>query len=268
MCIFSPGDPGWLDWLTRRGRGSTTVAETRIFARLEGNTQWLAYQMSVETPRDVAMILPVPVPPGSAEDALSFIDLAEYEAFFDHLAGLFPVPLSLGLEERSLSASLSRAPKLVVHSVGSFEASFVPTRADFSRLDRRFRLPDAVWSAIPRYADWGFAVFKLKKGTIKRIHPMAFRFPTREPTRIFFPTVHVHDGELHPTATFDHELYLQPPIPVPGDRGSLSAGPASDGIDAARARGLVDVDARVSRRIIQGTHDNNDIWVDLGSRAA
>ncbi len=58
--------------------------------------------------------------------------------------------------------------------MGSFEASFVPTRRDFSRLDQRFRLPDDVWQALLGYDDWGFAVFKL--GPMSRltgVHPMA-----------------------------------------------------------------------------------------------
>ena len=101
-------------------------------------------------------------------------------------------------------------PQLVVHEVGSFEASFVPTRRDFSRLDQRFRLPDDVWQALLGYDDWGFAVFKL--GPMSRltgVHPMAFEFPQRDPDRLFFPAVHVHNGRVEPWATFDHRLYCQ-----------------------------------------------------------
>jgi len=53
---------------------------------------------------------------------------------------------------------------LKVEQVGSFEASFVPTLADFQRLDPRFRLPDTVWQQLGRYAKYGFAIFQLKKG--------------------------------------------------------------------------------------------------------
>jgi len=38
----------------------------------------------------------------------------------------------------------------------------------------------------------------------------AFTFPHAKGAKLFFPTVHVHDGEVHKTAEFDHELYLQP----------------------------------------------------------
>jgi hypothetical protein len=37
-----------------------------------------------------------------------------------------------------------------VREVGSFEASYVPKIADFSRLDERFRLPVAVWKKLPQ----------------------------------------------------------------------------------------------------------------------
>ena len=92
--------------------------------------------------------------------------------------------------------------------VGSFVASFVPTVKDFSRLDEQFRLPDGTWDKLPAYKDYGFAVFKLKKGE-QKVHPMAFEFPRADKTRLFFPTVHIHDGKVHDQAGFDHVLYCQ-----------------------------------------------------------
>lgn len=176
------------------------------------------------------MILPIPVPPGSPDDAVRFVDLSRCPSFFDELAALFPRVLP-----QSLGAPLARSAgpfqnKLVVHDVGDFEASFVPTPRDFDRLDARFRLPGEVWEALPRYGDWGFCVFKLRRpggvgrsglfglfkskppkssGGGRKVHPMAFEFPRRDPSQLFFPTVHVHDGQVHPTAHFDHELYCQ-----------------------------------------------------------
>lgn len=182
----------------------------------------------------------------------------------DGQGGLFPTYPPQGVV---MSAPVSQAlsAPLVVHSVGSFEASYVPTRADFSRLDRRFHLPEEVWDGLPRYADWGFAVFKLKKGKAKRIHPMAFRFPTRDPRRIFFPTIHVHDGELKATASFDHALYFQPPIL--GSSDVLSGYAARELIDPTGARGFVDLGAHVGRRTLLGARLNEDTWVDLVGEA-
>lgn len=202
------------------------VSSTRIFARpLEDRRQLLVYGMTLEVAEDVAMILPIPVPAASREDAVRFVDMSACPAFFDHLSAIFP-------DERVLAQGfgppLRSAPQpaaLVVHDVGDFEASFVPSPQDFDRLDARFRLPGDVWESLPEYGDWGFCVFKLRKPPAKgsglfnlfkaakamprKVHPMAFEFPRRDASTLFFPTVHVHDGVVHPTAEFDHELFCQ-----------------------------------------------------------
>ena len=39
---------------------------------------------------------------------------------------------------------------------------------------------------------------------------MAMEFQTqRDSNEIFFPTIHIHDGEVHELEEFDHALYLQ-----------------------------------------------------------
>ena len=202
------------------------VWSTRIFARpLEAGRQLLVYGMSLEVASDVAMILPIPVPPGSRDDAVRFVDMSSRPTFFDDLSALFPALMPQGGHLSLDRFAPQPASMLVVHDVGDFEASFVPSLRDFSRLDARFRLPGAVWEALPTYADWGFCVFKLKapagsrsgllglfkapKASSRKVHPMAFEFPRRDASQLFFPTVHVHDGLVHPTAQFDHELYCQ-----------------------------------------------------------
>jgi hypothetical protein len=203
------------------------VWSTRIFARpLEGGRQLLVYGMSLELADDVAMILPIPVPAGVGDDAVKFVDMSARPTFFDDLSALFPRPVPQGYGDPSLDRFAPQAATLVVHDVGDFEASFVPKPRDFDRLDSRFRLPGEVWEALPSYADWGFCVFKLKRGrgargsglfslfkapkpSARTVHPMAFEFPRRDPSALFFPTVHVHDGAVHPTAQFDHELFCQ-----------------------------------------------------------
>src|SRR5262249_2049326 len=137
---------------------SVRVSDTSIFARMEpGGTQLLAYSMRLSVVGDVAMILPVPVVAGSGEGGLSFIDLESRPGFFSELEHLFVPPQAP--EEALLALPRSAPqPKLVVHEVGSFEASFVPTRRDFDRLDERFRLPDGVWDGLGDYHDFGFAV--------------------------------------------------------------------------------------------------------------
>lgn len=245
MCIFS-GE-----------RTDLRVAGTRIYGRLDGDRQCLIYAMQLASREDVAMILPVPVVAGAPDDAMQFVDLSEHATLFDDLAMLFaPPPSAFGPPQRG-PAPLDLSARLVVHEVGAFVASFVPRLADFSRLDPRFRLPDAVWAALPQYADWGFAVFQLAKGDAK-LHPMAFHFPTRAPSRVFFPTVHVHDGSVRDLAAFDHELYWQgAPEGHPTDGVSLVPVSASM---AERSKGLL-VAASARRRVMRGHHENADVWI-------
>jgi hypothetical protein len=206
MCCFSPIPIGPLGRLFGR-KPQLHVSVTQLFARLADGVQWLAYSMLLATPSDVAMVLPLPVA-RDAEDALELIDLSACPEFFEQLGELFPEhETDMESREIGLAGSL-QLQTLVVHDVGSFEASYVPRLRDMDRLDKRFRVPEEIWQSRKDYADFGFAVFKLKKGK-KRIHPMAMRFGTAEPSTLFFPTLHVHDGQLHPKAMFDHTLYYE-----------------------------------------------------------
>ena len=183
-----------------------SVNNTQIFARLSGNgTQFLAYQMSYESNDQNAMILPIPVKQPAKDNYLSFIDLEEYDNFFDELAEGFPYihRASIGCS----AASLASKSALKVFEVGNYIASFVPSLADFDRLDTKFKLPNEIWERIPAYENFGFAVFQLAAGSLKP-HPMAFEFQT-ENDELFFPTIHIHDGEIHKLEKFDHALYMQ-----------------------------------------------------------
>lgn len=254
------------------------VAGTKIFARsLEDGRQALVYQMAFIAEEELAMILPLPVPPGSPDDAVRFIDLAQYDTFFTDLERAFPAELMVSRGYGAPLSMIQSKPKLIVHDVGEYEASFVPSIADFDRLDDRFKLAPETWAQLPRYADWGFAVFKLrpvetqKKGFFARlfgrkgrpgprsVHPMAFEFPRREPDIVFFPTVHIHDGEVHETATFDHQLYCQPGAALEESiRWEPSDGPLEKWMKVSRAEGLIDPSARVFRRTLNSIHRNED----------
>lgn len=232
--------------------------------------------MRVSTDSDTAMVLPLPVPPGTPEDAVEFVNLEEYAELFEDLEALFPALDTLDAGPISRGLAPSAAPPLQVVSVGAFEASFVPSRADFGRLDARFRLPEDVWSHLPAYDDWGFAVFKLKSGERQKIHPMAFRFPTRDSERVFFPTVHVHDGTVTRFAAFDHSLYCQGlnpqkntvavEVPGPDEIQTLelnwneAALEPQETVDIERAAGLVTADAPVFKLTLMGTYVNEDTY--------
>lgn len=253
------------------------VSDTKIFASLgRDGRQRLVYAMDLAATRDVAMILPLPVADAAAKDALRFLDLSAYPDFFDDLGELFHV-LALGAggdgETDFVAASLP------VERVGDFEASWVPSHDDWDRLDPRFRLDAALWEQLGDYDDSGFAVFQLAADVTRRgprrIHPMAFEFASRRRGDLFFPTVHVHDGRVHPTAEFDHDLYCQVaaghPLLASSDDGLIAVeqdgwihswGPAGERVDPTRAAGLVEPDAPVLRRRMQGTFPNRDVVVE------
>jgi hypothetical protein len=245
MCCFS--------------RPVQSVKATSIFARSAANgRQCLVYSMTMQAKEDLAMILPLPVQVGAGEKAVSFIDLSGYPGFFADLAKGFPQPLATAdSAPRGLGAQPPR--KLEVLKVGSFEASFVPTVNDFSRLDERFRLPAGTWDKLPAYRNHGFAVFKLKAGETK-VHPMAFSFPRAKPEELFFPTVHIHDGKVHERAEFDHVLNCQR---GPEDLFTLldweeSFRPAAAFMQLAKAKDVIVGDGHCYKLTLSGDRPNQD----------
>jgi len=247
-----------------------SVGDTRIFARFSGKgTQFLAYQMTYESERENAMILPIPVKqPANEEDSLRFINLEEYDHFFDSLNKGFPV-----LPRRSIGCGTSFTESktaIKVQDIGNYVASFVPSLAEFDRLDERFVLPQKVWDLIPQYKDFGFAVFQLKEGSLKP-HPMAFEFATRDETELFFPTVHIHDGEVHKNERYDHVLYMQHAgfdsragNYINADVRDRSTGVirskenASNFCDIEKTQGVVQGDLLVHRALVFGQLENVD----------
>ncbi len=248
------------------------VSSTSIFAReLARARQLLVYSMNLDADEELAMILPLPVPPGVDERAVEFIDLEGYARFFRDLAAAFPPPaVALSRGRGMLAAAPESRPRLTVHRVGRFEASFAPTRADLDRLDPRFQLAPDAWDSLPQYRDYGFAVFKLRPraGLLGRllgrrrqtVHPMAFSFPRRDPATLFFPTVHVHDGTAPARADFDHTLYCQPGPAIARTFGwERSLGPLQDYVDPGRARAVIDPASRCYRRSLYGSRPNRDM---------
>lgn len=236
-----------------------SVADTNIFARAGmGPQQFLVYSMTMRAKQEVAMILPLPVPKGAGEKAVRFINLEGYANLFADMRTGFPPPRGLSLGGSKGATKAKSAHKLEVVKVGSFIASFVPKVADFDRLDEAFRLPRETWDKLPSYADFGFAVFKLEAGN-KKIHPMAFRFPRRDPKKLFFPTVHIHDGKVHATAQFDHVLYAQGPADLM--RWEESSSLADSFMKIGKTKGIVIPNEHVHRLSLIGLRKNEDILV-------
>lgn len=243
------------------------VSLTKIFARwhsLENGLlrQSVVYQMHYRTKNDLAMVLPLPVAPGSGEKAVAFLNLEKHADLFEKLPLCFPEP-RYARDSKSVPLPDAAPPvaKLEVVQVGSYEASFVPSVKDFARLDERFRMPAGTWEQLPRYAEWGFAVFKLK-ATATTVHPMAFTFPHAKETRgLFFPTVHIHDGKVHQKADFDHTLYAQPSeLRATGLMDWEESPGLAGGVLAKDYAGLVDLKSHVHRRKMNGMLTNDDVW--------
>ena len=247
------------------------VGSTSIFARIQDGHQVLIYSMELIADQETAMVLPVPLHQGAFE----FVNLEGYPDFFEHLSLACRPHVLLATESRGLGLFRERLP---IEKVGSFEASYVPSARDFDRLDERFRLPAPLSAALMRYRGCGFAVFQLAAGK-QKIHPVAMRFPTNQPNRLFFPTLHLHGRFLWPLAHYDHSLYCQIPKAPAGWRpggveksevtgnqqGSIrlwmEPTPAQNYLDIARTQGLVDEEAMCYHRFVKGYRPNRDYFV-------
>jgi len=239
------------------------VADTNIFARgSKGGRQFLVYSMKFSAAADVAMILPIPTPKNSADDAVKFINLEKYAELFDDLKNGFPVPKLKDDSRGPKPGGIPLSAPLPVVQVGSFVASFVPSIKDFDRLDKQFRLPDGVWGKLPQYKEFGFAVFKFKKpekkGSEQKVHPMAFDFPRADKDLLFFPTVHIHDGSVPAKAKFDHALFCQGEAPAGWEE---SPGHAVSFVKVKETQGIVEPSAHVYRKVMKGMFENKDVGV-------
>jgi hypothetical protein len=251
MCVFT--------------RAVENVRATKIFARSVGrDRQFVVYSMTIDFHEELAMVLALPVAKGTGEKEVLFLDLKGYPTFFHDLRNGFP-PLKSELvvvaDDETLGYTTKR--KLEVIPVGNFEASFVPTADDFGRLDERFRLPKKVWAKLPKYKNFGFAVFKLKPGAAS-IHPMAFSFPRANREALFFPTLHIHDGVAHPEAEYDHVLFCQQ---NPAETFKLtlwdeSSRVANGFVKTDKTHGIVEANWHCYRFALQGKMPNGDVFLD------
>ncbi len=260
MCIFSqPVD---------------SVDNTKIFARkTKANSQFLVYQMNYSSSDSNAMILPIPKGRlATEENGFQFIDLSQYEDFFDDLALGFPRVRRAGFG--CSAGPVDSKSSLEVHEIGDFIASFVPELSQFERLDKRFTLPKSTWAKVSIYKDYGFVVFQLVEGT-KKPHPMAFKFASKM-EEIYFPTLHIHDGEVHEEESFDHTLFLQHAgmdSKVGRYRGDCDADTktnlvrskwnAGEFCEIDETQGIVQADLLIHKKILRGTLDNRDFLVEV-----
>ena len=241
-----------------------SVSNTKIFARPgKGHQQFLVYRMSMEANNSVAMVLPLPVKPGSGEDAVKFIDLKEYPSFFEDVESGFPQE-AVVTDSHNRSAGPPQpqsAAILEVVQVGDFEASFVPTVRDFSRLDKRFRLPDSASTEGSARLQAGFRVLRFSNLNPEKqdVHPMAFWFPRRDAS-LFYPTVHIHEGKVQARAAFDHILYGQPATDTDFifHGWAESTSHAQNFVKIEKTKGVVGPHLHCYKKALTGTLKNQD----------
>ena len=253
-----------------------SVSSTNIFGRLDGEgNQFTAYQMEYASSERNAMILPIPTSSGVNEESVTFIDLSDYDSFFEDMDKAFPALIPPPKFSRGAAID-SNVANLAVHKVGNFVASMVPNLTDFSRLDSRFTIAPETWAKIPSYSDYSFVVFQLEELAGKP-HPIAFKFPTRHTKQIFFPTVHIHDGEVHAREEFDHVLYCQDGLfddisdsysnrPDRSTGWTRSQSEAKRNVDIAKSQGLVAPNLLLHRKKMRGMLENTDVLVPVDAK--
>jgi hypothetical protein len=242
MCIFS--------------KPVIDVSKTKIFARKSSRYQYLAYQMDFQLHDQTAIILPIPSVKNTPEDGVEFINFKQHADFFQQLNELFQEHIE---GKGSLGINLTYSMPLKVHNVGDFEASFIPTLNDFDRVDERFKLKPEIWQQLPQYKDYGFVVFKLSPHATT-VHPMVFKFPT-DMADLYFPTLHIHDGEIHKLEHFDHTLYCQKDenVLVPASWQGRKLNNHFYFRHGQTCEGVLNLDNTVYMRKVTGTQRNEDI---------
>ena len=149
-------------------------------------------------------------------------------------------------------------PQPVPPAVQGVEWRGVIGRSPITR--RCARIGDKVWKKLPQYADWGFAVFKLRKEATT-VHPMAFSFPNAQPRQgLFFPTVHIYDGKVHAEEEFSHTLYCQTPSASHGPKGWKESEKLPAALGKWNDAGLLDRTGHVYRTSITGLQPNCDTY--------
>jgi len=187
------------------------VHNTSLFACLNNarNRQLLIYSNSVENSNKYnAMVLPVPNP-----HTITLHDMTSASKFFPDLEKCFKPPASYA---RSLGAKHFDAnSKLVVHDVGSYLISIVPSINDFSRLRTEtfdFNLSENLKTFLAHYDhNFGYLVCRLKMGNVG-YSPIAYSHNVLTPNELFYPTTHYHSDKAvvfydGMEGDWDHNIY-------------------------------------------------------------
>ncbi len=188
-----------------------SVSNTQIYisSSKDRTRQIVIYTNKVDSPLENAMILPVPNPL-----SVELLNFSHYKDIFEDCNKCFRFlddSYNDSHNTRALyaSASLPSRPPLPVYTVGSYQASIVPSFADFDRLNLKIlRVNPEVFKLLKDTYDssFGFIVCQLRTGS-HQYHPFAYTHDIHSSRLLFTPTLHYHLGESSVTADWDHIIY-------------------------------------------------------------
>lgn len=187
-----------------------SVSNTQIYvsSSKKRTRQLTVYSNQVETHVKNAMILPVPNPL-----SVKLLNFSHYTNIFEDCRECFHYDdgsMKNGrLYRSSLSASAEHRPPLPVYTVGSYQASIVPSIDDFDRVNTQIlRVNPEVFKLLKDTYDpsFGFLICQLREGS-HHYHPFAYTHLIHKSKLLFVPTLHYHLGEKNVTSDWDHTIY-------------------------------------------------------------
>ncbi len=187
---------------------SVTNTQIYISSSKDRTRQLVIYTNTVDSPLENAMILPVPNPL-----SVELLNFKHYKDIFEDCNKCFKHiddhRYDSGMRSLYASASLPHRPPLPVYTVGSYQASIVPSFDDFDRLNMKIlRVNPQVFTLLKDTYDssFGFIVCQLRTGS-HQYHPFAYTHNIHSSRLLFTPTLHYHLGESSVTADWDHTIY-------------------------------------------------------------
>ncbi len=237
----------------------TELADINLYGRVSGDRQCLVVALRYTAEAETALVLPLPVRKGCGAHEVRTLSMDHCGSFFASLAmGFTSGPTA---NRRGTSDEEEDAPKTVRFTRASVKKSvYVPTITDFADVDWQWKLPTTTLAAHPQYGSFGFMLHVLPAGTNVRVGPVALDFPTRDPSRIFFPTLQSRGGPVPQSVMQDCVLYCQD---TPRQGLDETPDPASKTMVVAPPEAILNVHHVVQRQALYGSTENRDTWIEI-----
>jgi hypothetical protein len=243
-------------------------ASTTIFARLNGDRQWLGYALRADIAEELSVAIPLPIALGTEPSEIRLHSLHEFPGFFTMLQKPFP--------RAQVEAPLTRGPgratpeALDIVFLGDYAASVAPDASALARVRPELALRPTALELLPEYATFAFVILRLKPPRKVAIDPRVMRtpvehhavlidFPSRFPGKLFFPTLVAQNGELPQHAAYDHLLFCQTGSDRHPEAGWERSARHVGRYVLGQTAPAVDTSRHVFRRSIRGNYPNQDL---------